>query len=120
MRSIFFALNNCEEELCGLIPKRLAISLCDKPSKTESLNISRLPFGKASIADSSISRLIFCSDVFSSLGISMFKWDNGNSLLSESRRYFNARLRRIVIIQPSNFELSFRLFIDVKIIIKAS
>lgn len=51
------------------------ISLCERPSKTESLNTSRFPSGKESIADSNSSSSILFSSSFSSSTWSVSKSD---------------------------------------------
>ena len=119
-RSIFFARANCEEELCGLIPSRSPISLCERPSNTESLKISRFPSGNSSIADSNNSSSIFFSLSSSSLNTSFPRLDKRILLFSVLCRNLNERFLTIVIIHPSNFELSFSELIEVKMMIKAS
>ena len=68
LRSICFALARFEDEECGAMPRMAPISLCESPSRTESLNTLPYCSGSLSTASRSFSRGISVKcTVFSSI-----------------------------------------------------
>ena len=123
-RNIAFALDNCEEELCGAISSNSLISWWDKPSKTDMLNIFLYPSGKLSIADIISSYGIDSLEVLPSsntkLNSSSTSDKEMKSYLLPCSWYFNTRLVVILVSHWLNLWVFFKSFNETNASIKAS